>query len=295
MAAFKGRLYIAWTTARNELRVAREPFTLHPWDNGTPLGESAHYGPALCVFHDRLYIAWTGTDDQKLLNVMSSADGLHFEHETKQVLQETSRHGPALAADEDALYLGWTGTDPLHQLNVRSSLDGLTWNIDDKAILEESSIASPALLFDSSGDFLMAWTDPARHIRVGQLHRGDDTRPPPDNSPWRVTGWTQIGHALPGQETLHGPSLAVLEFPNASLPRLAYSGTDDNHFIYIMFSEGDGENALFYPSRRQLEDSSPPDGPSMVAMDPYDASTFYLSYVRGDNHHLNLVILDPGD
>jgi hypothetical protein len=295
MGAFNGRLYVAWRTLY-ELMIVGAPDPLRQaegaaadtgeqWGTGSPLGEFSYHGPALCQFGERLYIAWTGTDNAALLNVMSSADGLNFDKTTKVTLPENSAYGPALTTDGYALYLAWVGTDPQHQLNVISSQDGVTFNHEDKHILGESSGASPALAVNTSdGTFLMTWTDPDKHIRVGQLARVE-----PVGS--AVNGWVRIGDPLPGQETLHGPSLVMYQFQQSggATPRLAYSGTDDNHLIYIMFSDQD---PLIFPRRRDLEDSSPPDGPAMIALNPFDASTFYMGYVRGDNHHLNVISFD---
>jgi hypothetical protein len=287
MGALNGRLYVAWRTLY-ELFIVSAPDSGGQWGPGSPLGEFSYHGPALCQFGDRLYIAWTGTDSAARLNVMSSADGLKFDKTTKVTLPESSEYEPALATDGDELYLAWVGTDPQHQLNLISSSDGVTFRREDKYILGQSSIASPALVADVSGFKYMAWTGPDKHIRVGQLG-------PVGASGMPTTGWIKIGDPLPGQETLHGPSLVMYKFEvsDSGPLRLAYSGTDDDHLIYIMFEKEDPDDPLVYPYRRSLEDSSPPDGPAMVALNPFDASTFYMGYVRGDNHHLNVIGFSP--
>lgn len=218
---------------------------------------------------------------------MSSGDGHTFDKTTKVTLPEDSQYGPALATDGVALYLAWVGSDPQHQLNVISG-DGVSFNNENKKILGESSIASPALAYGN--DFYLAWTDQDKHIRIGLLAQAAGRGS-------AITGWNSFpppGNLLPGQETLHGPALASWDtaIPGEDTQRsyLAYSGTEDNHFIYIMYAENE---PWLFPHRRQLPDSSPPDGPALAAVDHTDFQSFHLGYVRGDNHHINLIKMNP--
>jgi hypothetical protein len=48
----------------------------------TVLAETSDRSPALAAFGDRLFIAWKGHDNFHL-NVMSSHDGVTFDHRTK--------------------------------------------------------------------------------------------------------------------------------------------------------------------------------------------------------------------
>src|SRR2546425_9858656 len=41
-------------------------------------GERSEHSPSLAFFNGTFYIAWTGTDDQHHVNVMSSADGVNW-------------------------------------------------------------------------------------------------------------------------------------------------------------------------------------------------------------------------
>jgi hypothetical protein len=133
---------------------------------------------------------------------MSSADGQVFDRSTKVTLREGSQYGAALATDGAALYLAWVSSLHTHEVRVRSSLDGLTFNDVDQAF-GSSSIASPALAANTSdGSLFMAWTEPTKDIQVGQLAIKEGPA---------AIGW--LGQSsLPGQETLHGPSLVMYEF-----------------------------------------------------------------------------------
>src|SRR5579859_7082710 len=90
------------------------------------LGELSDRSPALATFNGRLFIAWKGNGNFHL-NVMSSHDGVTFDHATKITFDEFTPVGPALAAFDGRLFLAWTGTDEFALLNVMSSADGVTW------------------------------------------------------------------------------------------------------------------------------------------------------------------------
>src|ERR1051326_6463255 len=83
--------------------------------------EQSRHGVSLVVHQDRLYVAWTGTDNN--LNVMYSTDGgRSFDSFTKQIVYEQSYAKPALASYRDRLYLACAGTD--ENLNLIYSTDG---------------------------------------------------------------------------------------------------------------------------------------------------------------------------
>jgi hypothetical protein len=128
--------------------------------------------PAATVFDGRLYLAWTGTDGR--LNVISSADGVHFAN--KVTLADTSRTGPALAAFNGRLYLGFTGLDG--RLNVESSANGVTFG--NKVTLNETSFLvfgkhvvelSPALA-SFGGRLFISWTGTNTHLNVESSANG---------------------------------------------------------------------------------------------------------------------------
>src|SRR2546422_11523778 len=52
--------------------------TASSWDAKIIIGERSEHSPSLAFFNGTFYIAWTGTDDQHHVNVMSSADGVNW-------------------------------------------------------------------------------------------------------------------------------------------------------------------------------------------------------------------------
>jgi hypothetical protein len=61
--------------------------------------------PTLISHGGRLWLAWTGTD--RRVNLMSSSDGILFDH--KVVLNERTSSQPALAVHNGRLVLAWSG------------------------------------------------------------------------------------------------------------------------------------------------------------------------------------------
>ncbi|HWC11819.1 MAG TPA: hypothetical protein VG455_11410 [Acidimicrobiales bacterium] len=68
-------------------------------------GSFTETGPALVSHAGRVWVAWTGRD--RRLNVMSSADGVSFDH--KAVLDERSSAQPALAVHDGRVVIAWVG------------------------------------------------------------------------------------------------------------------------------------------------------------------------------------------
>src|SRR6516165_2583249 len=99
LVEFRGQTWLVWSSsfngALNVATVAKGPSGFQLKSKVTlEVAITPSLTPAATVFNGRLYLAWTGTDGR--LNVISSADGVHF---AKTVtLADTSRTGPALAA-----------------------------------------------------------------------------------------------------------------------------------------------------------------------------------------------------
>jgi len=168
---------------------------------------------ALTAFNDRLYIAWTGTDSEHRLNVMSSLDGVSFG--SKVILGDTSIAAPALAVFNGKLYIAWTGTDSLHRLNVMSSLDGVSFG--NKVILGETSNAGPALDVRPVGtradELTLAWT-------------GTDARL---NTLVTTNGRDFFNKVILGETSIAGPALAGF----AGGRYIAWTGTDSDHHLNV--------------------------------------------------------------
>lgn len=116
-------------------------------------------GPALWTSATgdiRAEIAYTGTDPAHRLNVMTSADGVHYGD--KRILSETSIARPALvrlgSGSGDSIALAWTGTDRAHRLNVLVGNPGAGYT---KLTLSQMSFTAPALAM-KGGYLYLAWT-----------------------------------------------------------------------------------------------------------------------------------------
>ncbi len=194
------------------------------------LGDTALGAPALANVHDaQLALAWTGTDSQHRLNVMSSPDGRSFGG--KVTLGETSIDGPALAFGGGRLFLAWTGTDGPHHLNVLSSADGQ--HFVNKVTLGETSPAGPALAF-GNGRLFLAWTgtDSAHSLNV-----------------LSSTDGIHFTNKVTLRETSYaGPGLSFLD----GKLYLLWSGEDSNRSLNILES-ADGVN---FSNKVTLGDSS---------------------------------------
>ena len=113
-------------------------------------------------------ISWAGTDSAHHLNVMTSADGLHYG--SKITLGETSIRRPAVTemskAAGGAVILAWTGTDANRSLNVLFDVYGSR----QKLTLADNSFTSPSLAI-FNGNLLLAWTgtDASHSLNVRQI------------------------------------------------------------------------------------------------------------------------------
>ena len=129
----------ALSPAQAAARIPHNPALL----SSVTLNESSIDGPALYASAPRVIgatLAWTGTDHH--LNIMKSADGLHYSD--KRTLNEISDMRPAIvhrSADaDDAVAIAWTGTD--HRLNIIYD----AYNASPKKLtLDETSDSPPAL------------------------------------------------------------------------------------------------------------------------------------------------------
>ncbi len=142
VARFRGDIYLAWVGDPNLLI---NVINFRTMKKVPPLRQTGIGGAALAVLGDRLFVAWTGTDSEHHLNLMSSADGEHFEN--KVTLPHTSFDRPALVAFRDQLYLAWSGTEGEGHLNVLHSRDGHA-DFSPNTKLADTSFAGPSLAVD---------------------------------------------------------------------------------------------------------------------------------------------------
>lgn len=117
IAAFNGRLYLAYTGLDGRLNVASST-------DGVTFGAStiipnntSAVGPGLAAFNGELYIAWAATDGRRSINIMQSANGVSWVN--KRLFRfDASLGNPALAGSSSQLLIAWNGTDGAHTLNV---------------------------------------------------------------------------------------------------------------------------------------------------------------------------------
>ena len=193
----------------------------------TVLGELSDRSPALATFNGRLFIAWKGNGNFHL-NVMSSHDGVTFDHATKITFDEFTPVGPALAAFDGRLFLAWTGTDELALLNVMSSADGVTWG--NKVTLREDSRYGPALCAFQRRLY-MSWTGTDELSLVNVISSADGIA-------WgnKVT-LREDSIATPALVSIHDPGVGAPV--DLDILYLSWTGTDNpNHLNLLSSTDG---------------------------------------------------------
>lgn len=137
------------------------------------LGNSAIGTPALAVFNNNLYIAWTGTDGNNTLNIAQlDASGTSIVTQTT-VGSNHSFTGPALAAFNGYLYLAWDGSvSSGENLNIAYSSDGLDFT-SQGLVGSNTSFAAPALAASANALYI-AWSgnDPSHTVNAEYLTSG---------------------------------------------------------------------------------------------------------------------------
>jgi hypothetical protein len=236
MAVFNGRLYLAWTGTDGRLNIESSADGVH-FGGKVTLGDTSSAAPALSVYRDlgsgqyRLALAWTGTDRDHRLNVMSTVNGQTFFN--KVTLGETSyletsigpfrfRTGmaPALASFGGYLWIAWTGSDAGHHLNTMVSTDGV--HFGQKVTLNETSSAGPSLAYEyvpgaSLPDRLfIGWTG------TGNLRLNYMSTPSTGNNFGGKVTLSDTGY--------HG---IALYSPRAGDLTIGWAGTDPNHHLNL--------------------------------------------------------------
>lgn len=230
----------------NQINIADLPNGSHKQTSG----ERSIDGISAVVFQNKIFIAWTGTDER--INVMKLD-----EPKSKITLSETSQFGPALAVLENTLYLAWTGTDT--RLNIIRSKNGSQF--EDKVTLDERSHHSPALAHFQEKLFL-AWT-------------GTDTR-------LNVLAALSIGHGKVtlGETSIAGPALT--EF--AGQLYIGWSGTDTPHHLNWNKS---ADGFYFPPNSKKTSRESSNVAPALLTVPIEFFGPALLLYWTGTDNRLN--------
>ncbi len=235
------------------------------------LADSSIDGPAIVTtYQPQTVLAWTGTDSAHHLNLLMSADGLHYS--AKLILPESSLWRPALAfidsgrgAPYGTLVLAWTGLDPAHTLNMELiSLPSLS--VREKITFwGDTSFTAPALTTvngDINSDVYLAWagTDTAHTLNV--LHH---TTVPESNSKQIFWGWNSVSR----------PSLT--NTPNSSgAIGLILAWTGINNHLY--FAQSANRTSWTMPSSSPLSQQSAW-APSLISFYSTVMPTYWLAWI----------------
>jgi hypothetical protein len=239
-----GRLLLAWaaTGLPSRLYIMSSTDGI-AWSNKAPLQETTSNTPAVASDRGRVFVAWTGDDRNRSVNLVSTADAKFRAWDEKLVFSESSLAGPALAVGGGRLYLAWTGLD--RRLNVISWDGGATWS--DKLTLSETSPGGPSLVVQNDTLYVVwSGTDWAHSLNAIAVM--------PDG---------QFGDAIAlGETSPYTPALAV---GADGLPRLLWTGSG-NRFLNAAVYGGplpDGLSSA-QADKRTYEDTSA-DGPAACA------------------------------
>lgn len=265
-----GRLLLAWaaTGLPSRLNIMSSTDGI-AWSNKAPMQETTSNTPAVASDRGRVFVAWTGDDRKRSVNLVSTADAKFRAWDEKLVFSESSLAGPALAVGGGRLYLAWTGLD--RRLNVISWDGGATWS--DKMTLSETSASGPSLVVQNDTLYVVwSGTDWAHSLNAIAVM--------PDG---------QFGDAIAlGETSPYTPALAV---GADGLPRLLWTGSG-NRFLNAAVYGGplpDGLSSA-QEDKRTYEDTSA-DGPAACAWQDRIA----LAWTGTDQSgRLNVAMLSAG-
>jgi len=186
---------------------------VHSTDNGLTFKgkvtfERTRQQPALASSEDRLFLAWTGTDDQ--LNVFVSPN------QTKTTFEKSGPCGPALSFN-DQLFLAWKGKGNDHP-NCMSSNDGVNFGSWFMSQGDGPAESTPGIAVGPSRIYF-SWVGADNFIRLINLAPGN----PINELPIKVHQLTfQTGHKCT-------PALAI----GNGMLYLAWSTFWSPHFLNI--------------------------------------------------------------
>jgi hypothetical protein len=118
--------------------------------------QTAHQGPSLAAFKNKLYIAVTGTNAQSTIYLNSSADGITWPGTFQSLAPQSSNPNaaPALATFQNNLYLAWIGSG--NQINLLHSSDGVNFSGQIDLGAGFVSTGSPSLTA-TANDLILSW------------------------------------------------------------------------------------------------------------------------------------------
>jgi hypothetical protein len=245
------------------------------WGNKVTIpGETTSHALALAFDRSappngRTFIAWTGLDAGKSLNVMSTQDGTLQNWSNKHTLNEGTNHGPALQMFNGRLFLAWTGFD--NRLNVMSSGDlGATWQ--NMRTLNETSPTEPALAV-FNGKLILMWmgTDAPAHLNFIESADG---------------GLTWGNKVTIGDTTDHHPAMVV---GADNVPYFCWADSG-NELLNVLHSEtGDTNGFQVSPDYRRSFRNAAADGPCLCEFN----AKMFIGWT-GLDQHVNVARLTRG-
>ena len=168
---------------------------------------SSNTSPAIAFFDNRLYIVWTGSDQQIYFT--------RYNNEGQETISPLngleSNYSPAIAFFDNQLYVAWVGTRD-HQLNIAAYFLDQN-NLPDQSTMQQSllqqfSYSSPALAATSS-QLYIAWTGTDKQLNL---------------TPYTLNQPIIQSNLSPAQYALNGTSPALAATSNQLY--IAWTGTD---------------------------------------------------------------------
>ncbi len=170
LASANGKLYIAWTDLQsNQLNV------MYSTDDGNTVAgiytssETSDNGPSLCLHQGRLYIAWSGSSPNILVNVAGVPTGdTPGPFTNKLENNPTTLTSPSLASAGGYLYIAWADDSDL-RLNGMLSLDnGQSFDFQYTSADQTSQVAPT--LCDYNNSTYIAWAGVGNcYINVAEM------------------------------------------------------------------------------------------------------------------------------
>lgn len=132
------------------------------WNQKVTLVHRTSNDPGATTAFGRLYISFAGTDGNRTVNVISSADGFFYDGGPGPISGKRSEYGVRLAYNPDcnSLFVAYIGRDGNKKVNVTTSSDGgATWpaQISFGVSIGDTATDSPAITLLSNGKVGVAW------------------------------------------------------------------------------------------------------------------------------------------
>ena len=259
LAAFKGKLYMAYKGSNTDLRIWYSIYDGNKWlEKPIDLCNEQHKdfqtscAPALAAFGSRLYLVWKGSGTDTNIWFSRSADGLTWDN--PKTTGGKSTHEPALALFKDKLFMAWKSSTNSTVLYAFLGLDSngnpqSEWT--HKGDLGEHAVntsCGPSLAA-SEQKLYLAWKGMNNDNRIWYASMSMYLNPLGTNY---LCVWTPHGNAISDNKDLStscGPALATFAkyWEHAK-------GYDPIHKDLYMVWKGSGSDNLIQQSTYRLNE-----------------------------------------